>query len=79
MALETGTYISDLQVLLAPFAVRSWPEIRRDWRRSWRPALVVAVLSPLAYIMVLTALVFTPVSYVAPAVDPQTRSAKVRS
>lgn len=28
---------------------------------------VVAIFSPLAYILVLTALVFTPVSYVAPA------------
>jgi uncharacterized membrane protein len=27
----------------------------------------VAILSPLAYILVLTAMVFTPVSYVAPA------------
>lgn len=54
-------------LLLTPFAVRSWPDIRRDWQRSWRSVLVVAVLSPLAYIMVLTALVFTPVSYVAPA------------
>lgn len=54
-------------LLLTPFAVRSWPDIRRAWRRSWRSVLVVAVLSPLAYIMVLTALVFTPVSYVAPA------------
>ena len=29
--------------------------------------MLVAILSPLAYILVLTAMVFTPVSYVAPA------------
>jgi uncharacterized membrane protein len=29
--------------------------------------VAVAILCPLAYILVLTALVFTPVSYVAPA------------
>ena len=38
-----------------------------EWQAHRREALVVAVLKPLAYILVLTALVFTPVSYVAPA------------
>ena len=41
--------------------------VRAEWQAHRREALVVAVLSPLAYILVLTALVFTPVSYVAPA------------
>jgi drug/metabolite transporter (DMT)-like permease len=54
-------------ILLTPFAVHHRATLLRDWRRYRRQALVVAVLSPLAYIMVLTALVFTPVSYVAPA------------
>jgi drug/metabolite transporter (DMT)-like permease len=54
-------------ILLTPFAIRHRATLRRDWRQYWRQALIVAVLSPLAYIMVLTALVFTPVSYVAPA------------
>jgi drug/metabolite transporter (DMT)-like permease len=54
-------------LILAPYAVARWSRITETWRRYWRQALVVAVLSPLAYILVLTALVFTPVSYVAPA------------
>lgn len=54
-------------LLLTPLALRAWEEVRREWRAHRREALVVAVLSPLSYILVLTALVFTPVSYVAPA------------
>lgn len=53
--------------ILVPYAARHRSRIGREWRFHWRPVLVVAVLSPLAYILVLTALVFTPVSYVAPA------------
>jgi drug/metabolite transporter (DMT)-like permease len=54
-------------VLLTPPALRHWPEVRLTWRKHRGAVVVVAVLSPLAYILVLTALVFTPVSYVAPA------------
>lgn len=36
-------------------------------RRYWRESLVVAVLSPLAYILVLEAMKTTPVALVAPA------------
>jgi drug/metabolite transporter (DMT)-like permease len=53
--------------LLAPYAVRHRAKIATVWRSYRREALVVATLSPLAYILVLTALTFTPVSYVAPA------------
>lgn len=53
--------------LLTPYAVRHRAEVKREWHRHRREALTVAILSPLAYILVLTALVFTPVSYVAPA------------
>jgi|SRR5699024_5932954 len=47
-----------------------WPrrgEIRSHWRRHRNAIVGVAVMSPLAYILVLTALRFTPVSHVAPA------------
>ena len=37
------------------------------WSHHRREALGIAILSPLSYVLVLTALVFTPVSYVAPA------------
>jgi drug/metabolite transporter (DMT)-like permease len=39
----------------------------RAWREQRKTAIAIAVLSPLAYILVLTAMVFTPVSLVAPA------------
>jgi drug/metabolite transporter (DMT)-like permease len=41
--------------------------IARAWREQRKTAIAIAVLSPLAYILVLTAMVFTPVSLVAPA------------
>lgn len=54
-------------VLLTPFALRDEISVSRLWREQRRAVIGVAVLSPLAYILVLTAMVFTPVSYVAPA------------
>lgn len=54
-------------LLLSPYAVRKWDAVRNQWRENRRYALGVAVLNPLSYILVLTALIFTPVSYVAPA------------
>jgi drug/metabolite transporter (DMT)-like permease len=53
--------------LLSPYAIRHRDKVGAIWRAHRLEALVVAVLSPLSYILVLTALVFTPVSYVAPA------------
>ncbi len=52
---------------LTPFALRHWSEVRLHWRSHRLEALGIAVLSPLSYIIILTALVFTPVSYIAPA------------
>jgi drug/metabolite transporter (DMT)-like permease len=54
-------------VLLAPLALRSWKTVQSEWRMHRREALGVGVLSPLSYVLVLGALVFTPVSYVASA------------
>lgn len=53
--------------LLTPVAIRRREKVRTLWREHAAAAFGVAVLSPLSYILVLTALVFTPVSYVAPA------------
>ncbi len=55
--------------ILAPLmlARMSPGEPRRTWRESRWEVLGVATLSPLAYIMVLTAMTFTAVSLVAPA------------
>ena len=54
-------------VLLAPVALRRRRELRGHWLRHRREALGVALLNPLAYILVLTALRITPVSHIAPA------------
>ena len=53
--------------LLTPLAVRNRGKVLAIWREHKVEALGVAVLSPLSYILILMALVFTPVSYVAPA------------
>jgi drug/metabolite transporter (DMT)-like permease len=54
-------------LLLTPLAIGQRKEALALWRAHKPEVLGVAVLSPLSYILVLTALVFTPVSYVAPA------------
>ena len=54
-------------LLLSPIAVTRWADVRRHWARDRGPLIAIALLSPLSYILVLTAMVFTPVSYVAPA------------
>jgi drug/metabolite transporter (DMT)-like permease len=54
-------------ILLTPFALRQWDKTCIEWRDHRLEAIGVALLAPLSYILVLTALQFTPVSYVAPA------------
>jgi drug/metabolite transporter (DMT)-like permease len=54
--------------LLVPLArLRDPGAIARAWREQRKAAFIIGILSPLSYILVLTAMVFTPVSYVAPA------------
>lgn len=53
--------------LLAPLALRDRDALRRTWRGQRGAVFIVAALCPLSYILVLSAMVFTPVSYVAPA------------
>ena len=62
-------YCSNLgrALLLTPHALKHRGEIRSLWGRRRREVVWVALLTPLSYILVLTAMVFTPVSYVAPA------------
>jgi drug/metabolite transporter (DMT)-like permease len=54
-------------LLLTPFALRHWESTRKEWQTHRLEAIGVALLVPLSYILVLTAMQFTPVSYVAPA------------
>ena len=54
-------------LILTPLALPRWPEVKAEWAANRIAVLAVAVLSPLAYMLVLTALAISPVSYVAPA------------
>ena len=56
-----------MSLAFAPLALRDRPRLTRVWR-SYRPQVLgAAILTPLAYILVLVALSFTAVSAVAPA------------
>jgi drug/metabolite transporter (DMT)-like permease len=53
-------------LLLLPFVRGREADVKREWREH-KPALaIVGILSPISYILVLTALTISPVSYVAP-------------
>jgi drug/metabolite transporter (DMT)-like permease len=54
-------------LLLTPLALKYSDEAVAEWRDHKYEAISCAVLIPVAYILVLTAMQFTPVSYVAPA------------
>ncbi len=54
-------------LLLTPLALRRSANLGEAWRRSRWHAFGVATLSPLAYLLVLSAMQFTPISQVAPA------------
>jgi drug/metabolite transporter (DMT)-like permease len=53
--------------LLAPVVLRDLPEARRLWALQWRWAMLVALVSPIAYVLVLYAMQTAPMSHVAPA------------
>ncbi|RKJ98635.1 DMT family transporter [Alicycliphilus denitrificans] len=54
-------------LLLAPVALRDRAELARLWTAQWRFALLVAAVSPVAYVLVLFAMQAAPLSHVAPA------------
>jgi drug/metabolite transporter (DMT)-like permease len=56
-----------LSFLLAPMAASRWTEVHQHWRVQRRRILGVGLLCPLSYLLILTAMVFSPVSYIAPA------------
>ena len=59
----TGCGIS---LMLAPYALRRWGQVKSVWREHRIEVIGVAILAPLSYILVLSAMSFTPLSYVAP-------------
>ena len=52
---------------LAPIAMRRKAQVKHLWRDHRLAVIGIAIFNPLAYILVLVALTFTPVVYVAPA------------
>ncbi len=53
-------------VFLSPLIVTQRREIRTEWKKNWRYIVVISAISPLAYILVLTAMQTAPISQVAP-------------
>ena len=56
-----------MALILAPWVLHRRGDLARVWAASRRNAAGVALLSPLAYVLVLYALARAPVTYVAPA------------
>lgn len=56
-----------ISVLLLPAVLRNPGQARQEWQQHRRQIVVIAVLYPGAYLLVLQAMVFTPLSYVASA------------
>jgi drug/metabolite transporter (DMT)-like permease len=54
-------------LILTPLALPRWPEVTAEWSANRTAVIAVASLAPLAYMLVLTALAISPISYVAPA------------
>ena len=63
---DAGTAFTQL-CLLTPFAWQRRTEVAREWREHRKHAVIMTLAAPAAYVLVLTAMSFTPVSYVAPA------------
>jgi uncharacterized membrane protein len=53
-------------IVLSPYALSRWDQVQIEWHKNIKYVFGVALFNPLSYILVLTAMVFTPVSYVAP-------------
>jgi drug/metabolite transporter (DMT)-like permease len=63
---QWGTSVG-MSAVLAPLVVRRRAEIRQHLRQHLGTIVAIGGLVPAAYILVLTAMSFTPVSYIAPA------------
>lgn len=61
-------YVSNLirALFLAPMAWRRRDELAVEWHRNGRYAIIIGIISPLAYILVLYAMQTAPISSVAP-------------
>jgi drug/metabolite transporter (DMT)-like permease len=66
LVLDWGANVGRVLVM-TPLALSRRDELRAAWRTQRKAIIAVALLCPLSYILVLSAMAFTPVSYVAPA------------
>lgn len=66
LLLDWGTNLGRV-IVMAPLALRRREQVKAAWAHQKKAVILVALLCPLSYILVLTAMVFTPVSYIAPA------------
>ncbi|HET8936555.1 MAG TPA: DMT family transporter [Polyangiales bacterium] len=66
LLLDYATHIVRVTLSL-PKLLRARAATRAELQRTWRYVLVVGTLSPLAYVLVLIAMQYSPISYVAPA------------
>ncbi|ASB90672.1 DMT family transporter [Bacillus sonorensis] len=53
-------------IILTPFAVKNWNDVRAEWNNHRLEAAGVGIFNSLAYILALGVMVFAPVSHVAP-------------
>lgn len=53
-------------IILTPYAIKKWGEVKFEWNQHRKEAFLVGILHSLAYILVLIALIFAPVTHVAP-------------
>ena len=61
-------YCNFIQIaLLLPVLWKDWQQTKVMWRQQWKPAVIVATVSPASYILVLIAMQTAPLSHVAPA------------
>jgi uncharacterized membrane protein len=54
-------------VVVAPQVLRDVPAAALLWRRQWKYAVFVGIISPVSYVLVLYAMQTAPLSHVAPA------------
>jgi drug/metabolite transporter (DMT)-like permease len=66
LVLLMGSVLCEFAIL-TPLAVARRATVARLWRAHWPTVFAVALLSPLAYLLVLFAMRLAPVSMVAPA------------
>jgi len=52
--------------VLAPVAFQKWPEIKALWHQYYGRILIVAIISPISFLMVLYAMKHAPVHLIAP-------------